>query len=487
MKRILALVLLAVIMVSAAVSCSDNNKGTGESTSTTASGGDNAETETTSPYADDDLGEYNFEGYEFHNIARTGNNMDVEEEIGDALNDSIYLRNRKIEERFNFKFTELIVPSSDMASSQRVSLLAGDKSYDIMVIRCPDAYTFAQEGLLHPMSSLPYIDIEKPYWDEWVTNQWSIANQSYFIAASYDIATYSKTVALLFNKKLANELGLTDLYDIAKEGKWTYDKFSEVGCLAKSDLNGDGVYTSDDQHAYLGTKRFILPAFWTAGNVKTIEKDSDDIPYLAALDPKFVNVWDKLVRILVNDEIWFDKAPDPNLLSDPLLPAIFKEGRALFYDSEFTGILNLRDMDIDFGILPYPKYDENQEKYVTRMSWAEMVSIPLYWSDEELERTSIILEALACESAKTVIPTYYELALKTKGVRDEESEAMIDLLFNARVFDWGDTIWSGLLRDGIFPGIFPDKADTMISSVEKAQTNIQATIDKMVDAFLALE
>lgn len=55
----------------------------------------------------DDLGEHNFEGENFTiaiylNI-NTNNNIDTEAETGEVLNDAIYKRNRKIEERFNAK------------------------------------------------------------------------------------------------------------------------------------------------------------------------------------------------------------------------------------------------------------------------------------------------------------------------------------------------------------------------------------------------
>ena len=51
--------------------------------------------------------------------------------------------------------------------------------------------------------------------------------------------------------------------------------------------------------------------------------------------------------------------------------------------------------------------------------------------------TSIITEALASESYKNVIPVFYDVALKTKSARDEESSAMIDLIRDTLTFDFG--------------------------------------------------
>jgi hypothetical protein len=292
---------------------------------------------------------------------------------------------------------------------------------------------------------------------------------------------------MLFNKALAQNLGIEDLYALVKQGKWTFDKFEETAKMAKRDLNGDGVITADDQHGFLGATRSVQPAFWIAGGAKTIDKDADDIPYLTALESKFIDVWFKMADMLVKNEAWFYNVPDPNLFPNPLWDTIFMDGRALFVTGSLTSARTFRDMEIDFGIIPYPKYNEQQEKYYSQLPWVETVSIPRYTADSDMERTSIILEALACESYRSVTPVYVDLVLRSKYTRDDESEEMIDIILNNRIFDWGDTIWTPLLRDGIFPGIFIRQSDTVVSKLEKAQGNIQKTIDKMVDAFTALD
>ena len=37
--------------------------------------------------------------------------------------------------------------------------------------------------------------------------------------------------------------------------------------------------------------------------------------------------------------------------------------------------------------------------------------------------------------AESVIPTYYELVLKRKTIRDEESAQMLDIIFSNRIYD----------------------------------------------------
>jgi len=498
MKKIaLTIFLITLLCTTFIFSCSDknNNNNTNETPNNNDNTADNSpavadENQPDEPkkearvFADDDLGEWDFGGYTFRLLSRESGYLNVEEQTGDVLNDSMYYRNRKIEERFNITITEQLLSGWDMAPARK-SLKANDNAYDMMVIRCPDAYVYAQEGLIHSINALPHVNLDKPYWDKWLTSQWSIANKSYFASGAFDLPAYTCTFAMLFNKQIAAELALEDLYKLVLDGKWTFDKFEELGKLAKKDLNGDGVFDTNDRHGYLAVRREISPGFWISGGVKSIKKDANDIPYLTANEEQFVNVFNKLVAVTLKSGVWY-QAEKPDELNDPLLLEMFKNNKGLFYDTPVGEIPNLRDMEIDFGILPYPKYNEAQTQYYTRLGWAELICIPLYSDEKDLERTSVILESLACESAKGVIPVYYDIALKTKHARDEESEAMIDIIFDARVFDFGDNIWTEFIRN-MTSDIFEKKSDTLISELEKVAPKLQKAIDKTVEAFLKLD
>ena len=94
-----------------------------------------------------------------------------------------------------------------------------------------------------------------------------------------------------------------------------------------------------------------------------------------------------------------------------------------------------RSMDTDFGVLPYPKLDENQDKYYTMAEELSiMLTVPV---TADAEFSSLILEAMAIESVNTVSPAFYDVCLNGKIVRDEESKEMLDILFENKVFDIG--------------------------------------------------
>lgn len=481
MKKIISLLLLSAMFITLAA-CSKEPEENDNATTTSAQSTTTAET---TKYANDDLGEYDFKEYTFNLLSRASGYIDVVEEKGEVLDDAIYARNTKIEDRFNFNFKEVLMEGSDM-SKARNALLAGGNEYDMMVIRCPDAFTYAQEGLIVPIKELPKVDLSKPYWDSGLSKELTIGNKMFFASGAFDLPSYHHLVALLFNKQMTVDLGTPDLYKIVSDGKWTLDKFAEIGLTARKDINGDGKYDNEDRHGFLGVDMMVAANLWLGCGVKTIYKDKDDIPYFAAKEAKFVEVFSKILEKVRTNELWY-RAPSSSTLNDPVIIEMFKSGKALFLEINFMRIKDLRDMDIDFGILPYPKYDEQQEEYLTRLGWAELVCIPSSGSEETLERTSVILEALCCESAKTVVPAYYELALKTKGTRDSESEAMIDLLVSNRVFDYGDTILSNDLRGGTLRSIFQENKTTLVSDMQSIEAKINTQLKNMIDAFAKLD
>ena len=116
---------------------------------------------------------------------------------------------------------------------------------------------------------------------------------------------------------------------------------------------------------------------------------------------------------------------------------MFNDNRALFYTRYIKAISWFRDMETDFGVLPYPKWDETQKDYCNTMHayGTSYLCIPLTVYDSEM--SGAVLEALSYYGQKLIKPAYYEKNLKGKYIRDEESAEMLDLIFASRFFDVG--------------------------------------------------
>ena len=54
-----------------------------------------------------------------------------------------------------------------------------------------------------------------------------------------------------------------------------------------------------------------------------------------------------------------------------------------------------------------------------------------------MKTTGVVAENLAAYSYKTVVPAFYDVALKTKYARDVESSDMIDIIREGATFNFG--------------------------------------------------
>ena len=107
---------------------------------------------------------------------------------------------------------------------------------------------------------------------------------------------------------------------------------------------------------------------------------------------------------------------------------------------------NLRDLNIDFGVLPMPKLDEDQDGYYNMMNEA-MTHIVVPSTITNPDKVGFILEALAANSGD-ITEAYYETCIESKYARDEESIEMLEIASDNIVFDLGFIYnWGNLALD----------------------------------------
>jgi len=90
-----------------------------------------------------------------------------------------------------------------------------------------------------------------------------------------------------------------------------------------------------------------------------------------------------------------------------------------------------------------------------------------------------MLEVLSNKSSKTIIPAYYDVALKTKYARDDESSEMLDLIMRMLFVDTGDTTLCDKIRDSPVANIFERNNRDLVSKIESTEKIIQKFIKKI--------
>ena len=493
MKKIVVWLLISVTVISVFAGCQDNTTSgniSGETT-TIAADGETAAEETTARL-EADLPDNDYGGYKFRFLVREydGNGywgskeVYAEEEIGDPINDAVYLRNRKIEEKYNIVISE--VRSGNMLGDAQKVVRAGDHEYDCLMPHAGDAAALAQSQYLIDFNKLPYIDLSKPWWDQGSNNTLSIGGKYFFTMGELNIMDNDATYVMMFNKDVAANFGIDDLYDSVMNNEWTFDKLYSVIQTVSEDLDGNGVYDDNDRFGLLTDNGAIMLGMFYASGETLIKKDSQDYPVINTDLTRASAVMGKMLAIQ-SDKANTLLAENLTHISDPWtngLNRLFKEGKGLFYAIGLTVMHKMRDMDSDFGLMPYPKFDESQEKYMNYVSsWCtNTVAIPVTTSD--IDMASAIIEALAAESLYTLTPAYYEITIVNKTIRDEGSAEMLDIILTNRIYDLGGIYnWSGI---GNLPMNTKD-AGQFISGVSKIEAATQTAMDKTIDMIKEME
>ena len=162
------------------------------------------------------------------------------------------------------------------------------------------------------------------------------------------------------------------------------------------------------------------------------------------------------------------------------------DNRGLFLHTLMNRVLLLRVYECNFGILPQPMMCEGQNEYLSPvdLNCTSSVAIPITASDPE--RTGIILEALTADSHYSLIPNYYEVAIKGKGLRDVESLEMFDIIFGNRVFDIGWAYNFGGLEEMVRTMGIAGQTN-VASQYQKREKAAQKAIEKFIETMTSIE
>ena len=443
-NRILSSILLAGILLSSFNSCSDNTAETEDTqpdpsadTSAVSAETEPEETEAETVDVKAYLGERDFGGMTFSIVGNSAGHGEwlsreivVEELTGEPMNDAIYNRNLYLEDVYNV--TIALVESGSSADAMKTSTQAGTDDYQSGHVNANQAANLALNGILYDLYDLPHVDLTKPWYDQNAVDSLSINNRLYLTFADSNIQNKDLTWCVMFNKQLAENMQLEDLYDVVNRGAWTLDLVTELAHSANQDTDGNGEYNAKDQWGLCTPfDRTCLALMYSSG-VTFYTSDADDIVSYKAPDDLTYSAYEKVINLYYNNQ----GTLNVNSLSGQWRESesLFMNNQVLFYIECMQNLERFREMEVDFGILPMPKNNEEQTFYrhmVCDFPTATVVSSAV----KNPEEVGFILEAFNAKSRDTIVPAYYDISLKSKFSRDEASSKMLDIIFASQYYD----------------------------------------------------
>ena len=360
---------------------------------------------------------------------------------GDVINDAIYERTVTVESLFDIKIEVLDVNNTKINNSVKT----GTREYDIGTATTSEIMSILTAGSAINLNEVESIDLDKPWWDQNAKSKFAVADKLYYTLSDFFITGIDNSRCTYFNKDLASSLNLGSLYELVDKNEWTIDKMKEMSVIAVDDRNGDQKIDTNDQLGIVNNATTFYEVMLTGCNAEVMKQGEGNIPYWTGAEEQefFVGIYTKLLDLFSKDGGYLITSTDDGR-------RMFKNGNSLFTcDTMFLCSDMRQNSDINFGIMPVPKYSADQEKYY-HVSPNPDVFFIIPGTSDETERCGVMLEALSYYSSayysdSALMPSYFDLALTTKSAPDVDSSNNLQIVHDniSYIIKLAGTVYSG--------------------------------------------
>ena len=485
MKKKLCLLLTAAMLLASMAACSEKQSDGGAAETPADPGSSQAaapeevpETEEEKITAESTLTVEDFGGREYRMISTNQDNRQVdiiaEELTGSTLNDLVYNRNVKVSELYKVSMTAEQADYGSINTMVQKDSRAGDMSYDLYLTNYT-ANGLASSGMLYDFYKLPSVRLDMAWWDQNEVSDLTIMGKLFMAIGDISPTELLTSECMLFNKRLFDNKNLTYPYPDALEGTWTLDKCFSIADGLTEDINGDGEIKVDDD-------LFSLTCWYDYGTACLYGAGGDfshvDENGLVVLDidlEKNVAIYEKLWKLFIDTQANYENQQHERSFK------VFNDGRAYFCGITFQKIETfLRDMEDDYGVLPNPKFDEQQPNYSTCVSGAgSMVVVPASCTDPAF--VGAMMEAMAAISYDMITPDLINVLASTKNVRDEQSSQIVQMIIRSRNHDTARN--HDIQCDRFVETMIPKKDNELASFFAKNEKMWNKSLEKLNEAY----
>ena len=512
MKKIIALILVAIMLLAVLISCKNNNgpsNGDGSSSGSDNSdivengdSDDSSSSSDTESYVNDEdtLGEYDFGGKEINIVTRGSTEYEYQSRAGlkgTIVDKAVYTRETSVENRF--KVVINIIPMAADWNDQKefseklyAEYLSPSGNWHIISAHATLLYRMVPRGCFLDLDAVENVDMSKVWWSELLYNEMNIDGHMYVAMGDITYTLYEYMQVMFYNQTqleaICGEDANNELYSLVKEGGWTWEKLEQY---AKQFGSGDESLGGDGKYGFILNSHAFRATF-ASMDTKFDQKDANGLMfYPDTPSERLVNSVELINEITEMPNAMFTGGGDDAQATQNKL---FAAGNVLFYPQVLQAARSITStMEENFGLVPYPKYDEFQDDYKTICkSSVSAVGImsTVVTSDDQLV-VGTVLEALCMEGYKGVIPAYYNTALQKQYLNDVRSTEMLETIRagltvgSVASLYVDNALFSYAFEEGVLGAGSVDVASTYAKGVTKARQEIEKFYTTMREMGLA--
>ena len=377
-----------------------------------------------------------------------------EADAGSHINDAIYKRNQAVESRYDvlFNYYPVVATGNGVFESNfmdpiTTSVLNGENVYQMAAgYEYRLAYNSALGNFLD-WYQVDNVDLDAKWWDGDFAEAASYNNHSYIMTGSLSLSHLYSSTCVFFNEDMINSAvagGTTEIFGKVEDGTWTIESFYNYVKLFTADDDGVEGMSENDTYGYATNASTAVDAFLFCSNIPVSGRTSDGEIKLYSVSEKLTNLASKLNEIINTSGNTYNQSSSKVEMNVHI--GMISKGKTAFTTSALRYAVDLRETSVNYGILPYPKYDENQKKYYSiTMDYSTAFAIPKT-AEQDLDFVGTITEAMAYYSYQYVRDALYNTVLKYRDAKDAESSKCIDIILENPKYDfayiyalsWGD-------------------------------------------------
>ena len=422
-----------------------------------------------------------------------------EELCDEPVSDAVYNRNTFIAEQYGLNI-EVVVPTQeqDPIAMIKNDVSANTGEFNVLINPLNWMTSLVTENMIYDYNSIQngYLHLDKEWWDQDIIEDLVVNDKVFFLAGDAIIEDDESTWAMFFNKDMfTSNAALAEygsIYKIVEDGKWTldvmYEMLKNVNRTVGDTKDYKGALEADGDQWGMVAQMYDFYLFMQGCEQILIDNDGE-VPTMRIDDDLNISTFNALANIMYDDQnvgvaesfgswnsgVYQEKRQ------------IFAAGNALFMPSQLAtvGQQVMRNANIRYGILPMPKRNELQDRYTTSVQvyHCAAIAIPVSVVGEDLDATCYALEAMAYYGKQKVTPEYYDRTLTYKRFEDEESGAMLEILFNNKIYDMGAVFEFGTGEATtlqFYTSLFGQKNTNIVSHFETRRNVFQAGIDDFI-------
>ena len=302
---------------------------------------------------------------------------------------------------------------------------SGDDVYQVALTHCYGGLTkIAIEGYVKDLYGFDDISLNDEYWNVDAMESLEIGGKAYYGMSDYMI---NDVCAVFYNKQMYKDAKINeDLYDLVRNGEWTLEKLQLFA--SKVAVNtGDLAWDKNDTYGFAARADWEFIPLIDSCEVQCLTGASNKILNMGPNNQRYQSLFEICEKIA--DAEWsymYNWGDDENKVT-------IADNRFMFTLDQLRYAPNYLSSGVDFGVLPYPKYDKEQKDHHS-LDAGGMICVPSSVRDDVMVGKT--LECLAYFSADTVHTAYYERLLGSRVAEaPDDAEMLSEYIFGKVVLN----------------------------------------------------